>query len=132
MWLRVLPDDTRSRGVGPSVTTGPSSLEAGGDELRYGRDVAFLLDRRRVNFVMVADRRAQTRAGVGPGDSLDRFRDAYPAMRCREGSIGSDEPIPFPECSVRIAENRWLYVGGTYDLPGEPAVVLIVSPRRVI
>jgi hypothetical protein len=130
---RVLPNDPRSRGVGPEgVTTGPSFLPTGGDELRYGRDLSFLLDEdRRVEYVEIADRRAQTRAGVGPGDSLELFGKAYPEMRCDEGSAGSDAPIPYPQCTVQIGGRRWLYVGGTYDLPGEPAVVLILSRRRV-
>jgi len=131
---RVLPDDPRRRGVGPDVLTGPSSLDTSGHELRYGRDVAFLLDdrARRVELVMVADERARTRAGVGPGDSMSRFRDAYPGMRCRDGSIGSDTQSPFPQCSVRIAPGRWLYVAGTYEEPGVPAVVLMLSRRPVI
>lgn len=129
---RVLPDDPRSRGVGPDVITGPIYLDATGDELRYGRDLSFLLDdNRRVEAVEVADRRAQTRAGVGPGDSLSRFRAAYPDLRCTEGCQGSDVPIPYPSCSVRLAERRWLYVGGTYNRRGRPAVVLILSRRRV-
>jgi hypothetical protein len=130
---RVAPDDPRRRGVGPDVTTGPSSLSTSGDELRYGRDVAFLLDDRgRVEYVMVADERARTRRGVGPGDSMARFRDAYPGMRCREGSIGSDTSSPFPQCSVRLRPGRFLYVAGTYDLPGAPAVVVMLSRRPVI
>ena len=130
---RVSADDRRRVGVGPDVTTGYGPTDQTGEELRYGRDLTLPLDgRERVKYVLIAHRRAQTPAGVGPGDSLSRFREAYPRMRCGEGDDGGGEsPVPFPACQVRIAADRWLYVAGTYDRPGEPAVFLVLSPKRL-
>jgi hypothetical protein len=37
----------------------------------------------------------------------------------------------YPYCRGRIAPRRYLYIGGTYDRPGKPAVVLIVGRRSI-
>lgn len=127
---RLTADDPRQRDVGPSgLVTGPTGLRSR-PELRYGRSLSFLLDgTARVEFVAIADRRAQTAEGVGPGDSLSRFREAYPGLRCGEGDAGLESAEPYPACRVRLAKRRWLYVGGTYERSGRPAAVLYLSRR---
>jgi len=118
--------ETGERITGPSVIRGGTT----GEELRYGDDVAFLLDGRdRVAVIEIADRSAATAKGLGPGDSLDLFADAYPHLRCDEGETDDDNSTPYPYCYGLVAPGRRLYVGGTYKDPGEPAVLLLLSRR---
>ena len=129
---RLKPDFRRRLGVGPDLRTGYGPTDQTGEELRYGRDLAFALDgSERVKYVLIAQRRAQTLAGVGPGDSLSRFREVYPRMRCGEGDAEPEGSEPYPACRVRITADRWLYVAGTYAKPGQPAVFLVLSRTRL-
>ena len=112
------------------VLTGPSSLEPMPTTLRYGPDLSFVLDAKdRVVQIWTTDRQVRTRRDVGVGDSMRLFERAYGTAECSESGIGSDWPIPFPECDFQIrgVNDRWLYVGGTYDRAGIPAAQLVLS-----
>lgn len=128
----IRPEDEGFRGLSDTIT-GPKFLgDTTGKELRYGDDVTFLLDRGdRVEIVEFADRDAATAEGLGPGDSLELFAGAYPGLRCEEGESDADNSTPYPYCYGPVAERRFLYVGGTYARPGEPAVVVALSRRPI-
>jgi hypothetical protein len=124
------PDRSSTAFAHEKGLTGPASSPGWEQERRYDTQVAFDMGKNgRTRQVQIADPRAQLPGGVGPGDSLSLFADAFPSLRCEEGSVGSDEQSYYPYCSGRIGEHRWLYVGGTYHRPGEPALLVILSTK---
>ena len=71
--------------------------------------------RGRVEGFEVTSPGARTLRGVRIGDDLDDVRRAYPELRCDE--IPPREPLfptpGFPYCSGEVADDRWLWIGGS-------------------
>jgi hypothetical protein len=99
-----LGDDFDGIGGPPFIATPGSSHEA----LRY-RGVSVLLSDRRVHGFVITDGEAETREGVGVGDSLGLAEDRYPSLDC--GIAEADEFRTFPYCGGRIAARRWIWFG---------------------
>jgi len=58
----------------------------------------------------ITDGDAETRHGVGVGDSLATVRRAYPDLHCGTANEGT-EYITFPYCGDRIAPQRYVWFG---------------------
>ena len=108
-----------------SPSAGPSRRDT---FLRYPKH-SFWINGDRVWSVDIIDRGAQTRRGLGVGDSLSLVEDAYPTLRCEEGDAGSDEPDPFPYCSGRTGPGTYIYFGADYTKPGTPVTAITLARR---
>jgi len=74
--------------------------------LRF-EDVGVLITRGRVYGFVITERDAETRRGVGVGDSLAIAKRRYPDMDCDVVNEGS-EYATFPACRGRIGPGRYL------------------------
>ena len=137
--LRVDEDKASFRGVavGDSVrrareVLGPGRRGSGGSEplgvdaskvstpismpdsaaLRY-RDVVVYLARGRVAGFTTTASDAETKAGVGVGDSLRVSERVYRRLECDTATHTGDEITPaYPYCAARLGEGRYLWFGG--------------------
>ena len=78
--------------------------------LRY-RGMSFLTNERRVYVIMSSLPGTRTTRRVGVGDDLDRARQAYRGLSCKEAT-DEDGGDAFPYCLGRLTGKRYLYFGG--------------------
>ena len=84
----------------PTVVDSPPGPPGSDRSLRYRR-VVFMVSGGRVFGLLVTDRRAATRRGVGIGDPLERVSERYRALRCGIANEGS-EYRTYPYCAGRL------------------------------
>ena len=89
--------------------------------LRYPQ-VSFVFCDGRVFAVMVIERHARTRAGLGIGDELEDARMMYPDVRCGEAASGDVGRYPF--CVARLRPRRSLWFGQ------DPIASITISTTR--
>ena len=85
----------------------------------------------RVNFIQLTDTNAQTRRGIGPGDSIALVQDLYPQLHCAEGDAGEDEPIPFRFCTGQTGPHSYMYFSGNYTKHGTPITDITITPVKL-
>jgi hypothetical protein len=100
-------DDTE----GPSGIAAPQRAVQEPPVYRY-RWVSLSLYGGRVAWMEIVEPGATTAGGVGIGDPIERVRKAYAHARCGTASQGSDFPVEYRACLVRLAPHRWLWFGG--------------------
>jgi hypothetical protein len=98
--------------------------------LRY-RKHSFWISGGRVWSIQTIERRAQTNRRVGVGDSLSLVKQAYPQLRCDEGSVGSDAPIPFPYCTGQTGPRSYIYFSADYNRAGTPVTSITLFPLPI-
>lgn len=122
-------DDTHPVGDDSStILGGPSFGQAPGEKLdddgflRY-RGVSLATNNGRVRSLEITTPRAETKHGLGIGDSIQRVRRIYPQLSCVDGNAGTDgSTLPYPYCTGEIAPDRYIFFTGDYDMHGSPIV----------
>ncbi len=98
--------------VGPTEVSGPPFLPADLTTLRYP-DLAVLVQGGRVRGYVTTAEDAETRAGVGVGDSLSVAKQRYAGLACGVKDLGHDQPYPaYPQCFGRLPTGETLSFGG--------------------
>jgi len=99
-------------GVNSGQVSGPRSSPGGGTIFRY-RDLAVMIrDGKVTGYVTTADN-AETRAGVGVGDSLSVAEERYYPLQCEVVDLGNDEEsLPaYPACWAKLATDVTFWLG---------------------
>jgi hypothetical protein len=107
----------------PTIVEFPRHTPRGTEhDLRY-RDVVFMTARGRVYGLLVTDRRATTRRGVGIGHPVRRAAERYKTLDCGIANERSEYPT-FPYCVGRLDR---LYV----SFGGNPIKSITISTTRL-
>jgi hypothetical protein len=114
---RVLPNPVVGSELAP---LGPDDDEIGGptsitdvDEngFRY-RDLVVMLDGPRVTGYVTTDDDAQTRTGVGVGDSLELAKRRYRNLGCDEATFHDSNTPEYPFCEGDLGRDVALFISG--------------------
>lgn len=98
-------------GVDPADVSGPGSIPDW-HSWRY-RDLVVFTHGGRVRGFLTTDPDAQTREGVGVGDSLAVATGAYANLRCMGVTLGSDATNPqYRACEGRLPGGATIWLGG--------------------
>ena len=82
-------------------------------EVRIFPQLAVFVDNGRVRGIATPDSAAQTREGVGVGDSLEIAKRHYQGLDCYGVTLGSDSTRPsYPACAGRLKGGNEVYFGG--------------------
>lgn len=80
---------------------------------------------------IIETQRAQTRKGLGVGDSISLISDAYPQLHCADIFLGSDSDYPAGYCTGKTGPHTWMYFAADRIVHGAPVYSIEIANHPI-